>query len=1064
MRISWADLAANSAAKTSNLTAPSRPVYVPPHLRNRGASPAPNNNERSRAPNGWGNQRDRREVNPFEDEVEEEQENWGINFDAYEEIPVETSGENVPPPVNTFAEIDLGEALHHNIRRSNKVTKVVTEDRTEQEEERVLQLFRFTFYAFEQTNTYNTKQEMRYDAGKGNSVLISYLSLASTPTQRERFAFVFQFLLCSSIYETAKDQRQITVHKGYPRRLVIINKLEESLSSSIAANICDAAGVTEYSLNKALRNSVRCILMADDKRMSAEIDSTSAPEPLKMSGTSSAATTSGQKLSIFAAKSGFVIPKNKLSGSLVPIFRGAKKHGLTGAINEESSKQIERRSKWGPDLTQDATVRRGKALALQIRVDQITKQLESEKLEVVNTQNLPLVAENPDQSKSGHQINSKKSEMLELEKQEAIGEILKLDPSYKPPRGFKPLLKEASIPLPVQEYPGYNFVGLIYGSEGDNKKQLEKETGAKIKIHGTKADSGEKGEIRPGTDIQCCYNEMHVNISADSFEKVDAATSIIELLVTSLTGNLAAGSTPSISVSRDNIHVLSQSQEGPSSHADSLSLESQLVLEPVAVTQMQGDNFKCSSPWFSASHTPEFALSCSVDLPNPLDIARAAHFPSQTSNTVSSFGAQPGNVAGFQPTIPSQHISMKAPLARQILQYSHMTQTSPLGHIGPPRNPSIVSVQNLSTPSNASLSFPVTLSQPTPIGQLQTSVSSMHLPISGISPSPIPNQPMTHLGVSFGQNEAPGTVKMSVGPNNMGPMAPPGRLVSVHQQPDVSFKPPQSNMSMMLRSASFPPHQVGISPGPPSPLRPMLVPIPAPTHSSVNNLSRPVSFPSPGISPSLPLPQQAGIPNSVSGVAPYQPRVKPPVSATSKSVNFTFQSHPPNTDYGQVVSGPNSQVAQEPPSGPRPPPFGFALPDQPLQMFPRTQFPGQVDQAIPIGGRSGSISNSIPAPRHAAFPYAGQHAPRSAVPQMGMKNFISAPHIPNLTSTGAQRGRSIRQSYPGQTARPDIPMLPNHFVNNPPLASGKLAYAADQIYDPFSPTSAPPQQTGNPGK
>lgn len=26
----------------------------------------------------------------------------------------------------------------------------------------------------------------------------------------------------------------------------------------------------------------------------------------------------------------------------------------------------------------------------------------------------------------------------------------------------------------VQEYPGYNFVGLIYGPEGDNQKQLEK--------------------------------------------------------------------------------------------------------------------------------------------------------------------------------------------------------------------------------------------------------------------------------------------------------------------------------------------------------------------------------------------------------------------------------------------------------------------------------------------------------------------------------------------------------------------------------------------------------------
>jgi ATP-dependent RNA helicase DDX3X len=34
---------------------------------------------------------------------------------------VETSGENVPPPVNTFAEIDLGDALNQNIQRCKYV-------------------------------------------------------------------------------------------------------------------------------------------------------------------------------------------------------------------------------------------------------------------------------------------------------------------------------------------------------------------------------------------------------------------------------------------------------------------------------------------------------------------------------------------------------------------------------------------------------------------------------------------------------------------------------------------------------------------------------------------------------------------------------------------------------------------------------------------------------------------------------------------------------------------------------------------------------------------------------
>ncbi|KAL5545597.1 hypothetical protein UlMin_005284 [Ulmus minor] len=168
MKSSWADSVANSqpenaatGSSDNNATSrPSRSTYVPPHLRNRAPSsepPAPSNaapggpaagprfpgssrpdfgrpgygsgggggggwNSRSR---GWDRGRER-EVNPFGNEEDAEpafteQENSGINFDAYEDIPVETSGGNVPPPVNTFAEIDLGEALNLNIRRCKYV-------------------------------------------------------------------------------------------------------------------------------------------------------------------------------------------------------------------------------------------------------------------------------------------------------------------------------------------------------------------------------------------------------------------------------------------------------------------------------------------------------------------------------------------------------------------------------------------------------------------------------------------------------------------------------------------------------------------------------------------------------------------------------------------------------------------------------------------------------------------------------------------------------------------------------------------------------------------------------
>ncbi|KAL5720460.1 RNA helicase [Ranunculus cassubicifolius] len=176
---SWADAVAENDAVnggnnvtgiTSSRPAPGRSTYVPPHLRNNPApssnpapspafpaptaypAPSPNRNPwihpnpnlsrggggvnyYNRGTGGGGGvnyNRREREVNPFDNDETNavelsqaqavfEQENSGINFDAYEDIPVETSGENVPPAVNTFAEIDLGDALNENIRRCKYV-------------------------------------------------------------------------------------------------------------------------------------------------------------------------------------------------------------------------------------------------------------------------------------------------------------------------------------------------------------------------------------------------------------------------------------------------------------------------------------------------------------------------------------------------------------------------------------------------------------------------------------------------------------------------------------------------------------------------------------------------------------------------------------------------------------------------------------------------------------------------------------------------------------------------------------------------------------------------------
>ncbi|MCO5607214.1 hypothetical protein L7F22_061407 [Adiantum nelumboides] len=183
MPSAWSDnlatdhVAANNTEKSSNNLSsadnsgasrapPARSSYVPPHLRraqgepkassepvpanisgsssggawggggisrgygSRGGGGAAPSGGASSSSNSWSGRSSwgggRREENPFaNDEASDEtlfqQENTGINFEAYDDIPVETSGENVPPPVSTFAEIDMGPAVNENIRRCKYV-------------------------------------------------------------------------------------------------------------------------------------------------------------------------------------------------------------------------------------------------------------------------------------------------------------------------------------------------------------------------------------------------------------------------------------------------------------------------------------------------------------------------------------------------------------------------------------------------------------------------------------------------------------------------------------------------------------------------------------------------------------------------------------------------------------------------------------------------------------------------------------------------------------------------------------------------------------------------------
>ncbi|GER41193.1 DEAD-box ATP-dependent RNA helicase [Striga asiatica] len=121
MPTSWSDATDKAPTKNgsgANFHASRTSTYVPPHLRNNPPAADPPSAPISYAGSVFhpvGARKDRNEP------AFGEQENTGINFNAYEDIPVETSGMDVPSPVNIFADIDLGEALNLNIRKCKYV-------------------------------------------------------------------------------------------------------------------------------------------------------------------------------------------------------------------------------------------------------------------------------------------------------------------------------------------------------------------------------------------------------------------------------------------------------------------------------------------------------------------------------------------------------------------------------------------------------------------------------------------------------------------------------------------------------------------------------------------------------------------------------------------------------------------------------------------------------------------------------------------------------------------------------------------------------------------------------
>eukprot|EP00879_Flechtneria_rotunda_P010785 GHRR01011269.1.p1 GENE.GHRR01011269.1~~GHRR01011269.1.p1 ORF type:complete len:532 (+),score=186.27 GHRR01011269.1:260-1855(+) len=121
-------------------------------------------------------------------------------------------------------------------------------------------------------------------------------------------------------------------------------------------------------------------------------------------------------------------------------------------------------------------------------------------------------------------------EKLMDKRNRVIEEVIKHDPEYKPPADYKPRKFSNKIYIPINEYPGYNFIGLIIGPRGNTQKRMQRETNCKIAIRG-------RGSLKEGISKDPKYDygedeELHVLITGETQEDVDRASAMVEKLCT----------------------------------------------------------------------------------------------------------------------------------------------------------------------------------------------------------------------------------------------------------------------------------------------------------------------------------------------------------------------------------------------------------------------------------------------------------------------------------------------------------------------------------------------------
>lgn len=220
----------------------------------------------------------------------------------------------------------------------------------------------------------------------------------------------------------------------------------------------------------------------------------------------------------------------------------------------------QRRTRWGPEsqtaqlnglktaITTAMTPEQLDAYVLRFRIEEIGQQIRAgDFTRHTNSSRSP--SPPPEYDASGRRINTRKlriRQLLEEERHALVGAAMQTIPGYNAPPEFhdlrRPLFTE-KVYIPMQDFPGVNFIGQILGPRGRSLTDMNKQSGANIAIRGKgSVKEGRAGQLRghryanakiTTTDDQ--EEPLHCLIRADTQEKVNRAKRLVNEVIEAAT-------------------------------------------------------------------------------------------------------------------------------------------------------------------------------------------------------------------------------------------------------------------------------------------------------------------------------------------------------------------------------------------------------------------------------------------------------------------------------------------------------------------------------------------------